>query len=155
MSAKKQLQIKKILVAVDKSGYKDKALSYALTLAISLKAEITVIHVIEGISYIAASRFAASASVIAQKDYHEALKKDANELLKGMVQLGKDNGITVRTKVLTGSSVKETILNYAKSQNVDLIIVGTKGMTGIAKFLMGSVAIDVIAHAHCPVLAVR
>jgi nucleotide-binding universal stress UspA family protein len=155
MPSKNQLQIKKILVAVDKSGYKDKAMSYAMTLAKSLKAEVTIIHVIEGISDIAASRFAASASIMAQKDYQVAVKKEADELLKGMVQLGIDNGITVRGKVLTGLPVKETILNYAKNQNVDLIVVGTKGMTGIVRFLMGSVANEVIAHAHCPVLAVR
>ncbi len=38
---------------------------------------------------------------------------------------------------------------------MDLIVIGTKGMTGIEKFLMGSVANDVITYAHCPVLAIR
>ena len=39
--------------------------------------------------------------------------------------------------------------------NIDLITVGTKGMTGLKQFLLGSVANNVITHAHCPVLAVR
>jgi nucleotide-binding universal stress UspA family protein len=52
-------------------------------------------------------------------------------------------------------SVSEEIIDYAKSKNVNLIVVGTKGLTGLAKFLLGSVARNVIAHTQCPVLAVR
>jgi nucleotide-binding universal stress UspA family protein len=155
MSEKNRLKIKKILLAIDKSGYKDKAMSYASTLAKSLGAEITVIHVIEPSSTIATGGLMRSAAMMAQNDYQEALKKDADKLLKEIVQLGKEEGVTVHGEVLAGSSVKQTILDYAKNKKVDLIIVGTKGMTGIARFLMGSVASDVIAHAHCPVLAVR
>ena len=53
------------------------------------------------------------------------------------------------------SSIPEEIIDYAKKNNVDLIVVGTMGMTGVAKFLLGSVASNVVAHAQCPVLAVR
>jgi nucleotide-binding universal stress UspA family protein len=93
--------------------------------------------------------------VIPQKEYLEALRQDADKLLKEIVQLGKNEGITVQDKVLSGSSVKQTILDYAKDKDVDMILIGTKGMTGIKKFLMGSIANDVISHAHCSVLAVR
>ena len=62
----------------------------------------------------------------------------------------------MKTDLITNaSSAAEGILNYAKEADADLIIIGTKGMTGIEKFLMGSVASKVISHAHCPVLAVR
>jgi nucleotide-binding universal stress UspA family protein len=155
MSEKNRLKIKKILVAIDKSGYKDKAMSHASILAKSLGAEITVIHVIAPSSMIATGGHMRSAGIMALKEYQDALKKDADKLLKEIVQLGKEGGVTVHGEVLAGSSVKQTILDYAKNKKVDLIIVGTKGMTGIARFLMGSVSSDVIAHAHCPVLAVR
>jgi len=143
-------------VAIDKSGYKDKVVSYAFTLAKSLGAEISVIHVVDQSSMVAAASIhPASSMMSAQKEYQDALIQDADKLLKGIVQLGKNDGITVHDKVLAGSSVKQTILDYAKDKEADMIIIGTKGMTGIKKFLVGSVANDVISHAHCPVLAVR
>ena len=151
----KNLVVKKILLAIDKSGYKDKATAYAIMLARSLGAEITVIHVI------GKSSMGATADVLGYyrggklKAYQEALKKDAERLLDRVVQTGENEGVEIRQQVLVDSSVKKAILDYAKNHKIDLIVIGTKGMTGIEKFLMGSVANDVIAHAHCPVLAVR
>ncbi|HEV2192136.1 MAG TPA: universal stress protein [Nitrosopumilaceae archaeon] len=153
--SQKNTAIKKILLAIDKSGYKDKATAYAITLAKSLDAELTVIHVI------GKSSLGATADVLGYyrggklKAFQEALKKDAEKLLDRVVQAGKNEGVVVHQQVLIGSPVKKIILDYAKNHKIDLIVIGTKGMTGIEKFLMGSVANDVIAYAHCPVLAVR
>jgi nucleotide-binding universal stress UspA family protein len=52
-------------------------------------------------------------------------------------------------------SVSESILNYSANEDIDLIVIGTKGRTGLKRFLIGSVANAVIQHAHCPVLLVR
>ena len=46
-------------------------------------------------------------------------------------------------------------MDYARRANVDLIVVGTHGRTGVKKMLLGSVATDVVTYAHCPVLVVR
>jgi|SRR5437660_1543981 len=153
--SQKNVAVKKILLAIDKSGYKDKAAAYAITLAKSLGAEITVIHVI------GKSSLGATADVLGYyrggklKVFQEALKKDAEKLLDRVVQAGENEGVVVRQQVLIGSPIKKIILDYAKNHKIDLIVIGTKGMTGIEKFLMGSVANDVITYAHCPVLAVR
>lgn len=153
--SQKNASIKKILLAIDKSGYKDKATAYAITLAKSLGAEITVIHVI------GKSSLGATADVLGYyrggklKAFQDALKKDAEKLLDKVVRAGEDEGVTVHQQVMIGSPIKKIILDYAKNHKTDLIVIGTKGMTGIEKFLMGSVANDVIAYAHCPVLAVR
>ena len=48
-------------------------------------------------------------------------------------------------------SIAEGIIDYAKRNDMDLIVVGTKGLTEFEKFLIGSVASNVIAHAHGPV----
>ena len=153
--SQKNTTIKKILLAIDRSGYKDKATAYAITLARSLDAELTVIHVI------GKSSLGATADVLGYyrggklKAFQEALKKDAEKLLDRIVQAGENEGIVVHQQVLIGSPIKKVILDYAKNHKMDLIVIGTKGMTGIEKFLMGSVASDVVAYAHCPVLAVR
>jgi nucleotide-binding universal stress UspA family protein len=47
------------------------------------------------------------------------------------------------------------ILEFAEEQNVDLIVVGTKGRTGFKKLLLGSTATSVVTYAHCPVLVVK
>jgi nucleotide-binding universal stress UspA family protein len=57
--------------------------------------------------------------------------------------------------ILDVSSVADAIISYTERNNVDLIIMGTKGRTGLKKFLLGSVASGVLSHAKCPVLVVR
>lgn len=155
MSEKNHIKADKILLAIDKSGYKDKATAYAITLAKSLGAEVIVLHVI-GSSSLGATR-----DVLGYyrggklKAYQDALKKDAEKLLDKVVELGEKDGVTIHSEVIVGSPVKKVIIDYAKKQKVDLIVIGAKGMTGIEKFVLGGVAHAVVSYAHCPVLAVR
>ena len=53
------------------------------------------------------------------------------------------------------NSVIASIIDYATNENVDLVVMGTRGKTGLKRFLLGSVANGVAQHAHCPVLLVR
>jgi len=155
MSEKNQSKITKILLAIDKSGYKDKATAYAITLAKALGAQVTVIHVI------GKSSFGATGDVLGYyrggklKAYQDAMKRNAEKLLNGAVKWGEENGISMESEVLVDSSAEKAIIDYAKKHKMDLIVIGTKGMTGIEKFLMGSVANHVVTYAHCPVLAIR
>ena len=48
-----------------------------------------------------------------------------------------------------------TIVEYAESENVSLIVIGSRGVTGFKKMLVGSVTSDVVKYAHCSVLVVR
>lgn len=156
----KPVAVKKILVAIDKSGYKEKAVAYAITLAKALGAEVTAVHVIDksslGIAGELLGYYRGGKEGLYEDAYENVLKKQAEKLLAEAEFLGKKEGIKIETEVLMHSpSVSGEIIDYAESKNVDLIVVGTKGLTGPAKFLLGSVATNVVAHAHCPVLAVR
>lgn len=53
------------------------------------------------------------------------------------------------------TSAASTIVDYAESKNVDLLVIGSKGRTGLKKMLVGSTATDVVKYAHCPVIVVR
>ena len=53
------------------------------------------------------------------------------------------------------TSVTGAIIDYAANKDIDLIVIGTRGRTGLKRFLLGSVANAVVQHAHCPVLLVR
>jgi nucleotide-binding universal stress UspA family protein len=52
-------------------------------------------------------------------------------------------------------SVEGAIVNYAERENVDLIVIGTRGRSGITRMLLGSVASEVVTYAHCPVMVVK
>jgi nucleotide-binding universal stress UspA family protein len=62
----------------------------------------------------------------------------------------------ITTDIVTDfSSIPKAIINYPSVTNSDLIIMGTKGKTGLKRFLMGNVADSVVRHAHSPVFVVR
>ena len=67
-----------------------------------------------------------------------------------------DAGVEVETKVISsGYSVGQVIVDLADKENVDLIVVGTRGMTGFKKMLLGSVALEVVTYSDCSVMVVK
>ena len=151
-----QETIKKILIAIDKSGYKEKIIRYGFTLAKALGADVTAVHVIDRSSLGVAGDLLGFYRGGKIEVYEESLKKQAEELLGEAEALAKKEGVKIKIEVITNSSsAAEGIIDYAENKNIDLIIIGTKGTTGIEKFLIGSVANKVTSHAHCSVLAVR
>jgi nucleotide-binding universal stress UspA family protein len=144
----KPLEIRRILMAVDKSGYKEKVISYSIILAKALHAELTAMHVIETSTTPPGLRDF-------EKQYESDLEKKSQKLLDEVEILTKKSGLKIQKKLAKSSSVSESIINYAKKEDMDFIVIGTMGMTGLEKFLMGSVANKVITHAHCTVVAVR
>jgi nucleotide-binding universal stress UspA family protein len=71
--------------------------------------------------------------------------------------MAKDEGIyDIKTEIFIDvKSIIQSILEYARRKDIDLIVIGTRGRTGLKKFLMGSVANGVVEHSPCPVLVVR
>jgi len=139
--------IKRILLATDFSRWGRRAEDYACALACSWKASLTVLSVAEfppGLN----------------PDYHvnqqylaDLLKNASSQLvdLKGRAEL---RGIAVSTRVATGIPSEE-VITAARAEDSDLIVVGTRGKTGLAHVLLGSTAERVIRGAPCPVLTVR
>ncbi len=154
---------KKILVALDGSESSQKAARAALELAEKLKADLLVLHAISppttyyhstiasptGMSLPAPSQHEIDA-------YYAYAKRVATSIVDEVEFKGKKLGIHVKTEIPEAvSSVVETILNHATKENVDLIVVGTRGLGGFKKLLLGSVSNGIVSHAHCPVLVVR
>ena len=66
------------------------------------------------------------------------------------------SNVKIETEVIMeGKSVVSDIIEYSEKQGIDLIVIGTKGKTGLRRLLLGSVSQGVLAYAHCPVLLVR
>jgi nucleotide-binding universal stress UspA family protein len=154
------ISVKKILLAIDKSGYKTKAMRFAITLAKGLGAEVAAIHIIDKFTLRAAvdvlGYYRGGKIEEYKTAYENRLKKQAEELLEEVKVLGDNEGVKITTEVLLDvHSIPNEIIDYAENKKMDIIVIGTKGMTGIAKFFMGNVANTVAAHASSPVLLIR
>jgi nucleotide-binding universal stress UspA family protein len=152
------ITIKKMLIAIDESEHRGKIIRYGLTLAKSLRADVTATHVIDRSSVTALGDLGGLVGYYegGSRVYEQELTKHAKELLSEADALAKKQGMKINVHVImNASSVAEGLIDYASSTNMDLIVIGTKGKTGGQKFLVGGIANKIIDHAHCPVLAVR
>ena len=71
-----------------------------------------------------------------------------------MEKLGKEAGVKIEPVFLKGIPA-DKILEYAEENNIDLIVMGTHGLTGMKRFLIGSVAEKVVRHSRVPVMVIR
>jgi nucleotide-binding universal stress UspA family protein len=147
-----ELPLKIILVPLDGSEWSFRAAKYAIRIAKMANAEIVCVHAVPNLPYTA---YAHAGVLIPQ--YIEEAKKEAQKWYDEVNAIAEKAGV-VRVgaeTILDVLSVADAIISYAERNNVDLIIMGTKGRTGLKKVLLGSVASGVISHAKCPVLVVR
>ncbi len=89
--------------------------------------------------------------------YFKDLEEKVQSWFDKVRDMAKIEGIAgVETETFTDvKSIIGSIIDYATSRDVDLIVIGTRGRTGLKRLLMGSVANGVVQHAHCSVLLVR
>ena len=146
------IALKNILVATDFGEPADAALTYGRTLARAFGATLHVLHVTENM-YLRAygtEGYVPSLTTL-QHEVDEAAGKQLDELL-----IDSDGSGPATRKVLRPARVPAaTIVQYAKDERIDLIVMGTHGRGGVAHLLMGSVAERVVRTAPCPVLTVR
>jgi len=143
------MNIKKILLPTDFSDCAKSALELALAQARRHEAELHVIHaVVLGLG--AFSTFPDPSPEILLDKMEQIAK---NQLDKLTDNIGKNVAMTGKT--IIGSSAQEIILNYAKENEIDLIVLGTHGRRGLSHLFMGSVAEAVVRLAECPVLTTR
>ena len=146
----------KILVPVDGSKYSFKASEYAIDLSTKYGSELTLLSVVSSrIRYGKSSGFFGATPPTYVKKYEDEAAKwfnrITNNINKDQLQVKK-----IKTEVITTPiSVVSAILEYAGKRNIDLIIVGTRGITGFKRMLLGSVASGIVTYAHCPVIVVR
>ena len=139
--------IKRILFATDFSRWARRAEDYACALACSWKASLTVLSVAEFMPGL-------NPDYPVNQQYLADLLKHASSQLVDLKGRAERRGIAVTTRVATGIPSEE-VITAARAEDSDLIVVGTKGKTGLEHVLLGSTAERVIRGAPCPVLAVR
>ena len=141
-----------ILVAIDGSESSMKAVDYAIELAKKQdNSRLAVLNILDIDTAKQVSSSIITAPTYGLEDY-ELHKKAVLEWLDAIKKKCENEGIQTEIKVIGGPSpVPDSIIIYAENENVDLIVVGTRGRSGFKKLLLGSVASKVVTYAHCPV----
>ena len=146
----------RILLATDGSADADLALSTAVDIANSTNSELHVVTVGPGSPDPA---YAAHESGFRYESYEEALeeiRQEAQSVLDEQVRKVEEAGGTVAEAHLVMQGPKDqAIVRLSEELGAGLIVMGSRGLGGLRRALMGSVSDSVVRHAHCPVLVVR
>ncbi len=138
-------QIQKIMVAVDGSKNSLRAGKLAINIAKKSGSQLIVVSVIVRPSYMVNGPQYFPA---ARRMWHK--KWDDNVL-----NLARSEDVKASARILQSASVVKSLLDFASSKKVDLIVVGTRGLGTFKRLLIGSVSSAVVNHAACAVLVVR
>lgn len=142
--------IRKILCATDGSTASGKAVDAAVELASQLGAALTFVTV----ERVTVEKAASSAFWDSQ--VLDVAAAQTHRDLSAAAAKARNAGLTqVQCVTTQGGNVAAAIIDYAEKNGFDHIVTGSLGRTGLARLMLGSVAADVVAKAHCPVTVVR
>ena len=134
--------ISKILVAVDGSETSSKAAELAIDLAEKYGADLIALYIVApNINFSQAFYFA---------------QENGQKIVDEVKRKAFAKKLNVQTEVLMDvGSVPKAIVEYAEKNNANLIVLGTRGISGITRMLVGSTASEVVKYSHCPVMVVK
>ncbi len=144
-------RIKKIVYATDFSSASGRAFTSALTLAKSLNAQLTIVHVMIGLIPIVPEQYF-------DAGIYDRIERQTREWsqrrLASASERARKSGVKVSTVLREGDAAPQ-IVQAAKRARADLIVLGTHGRGAIPRFFLGSVAERVVRTSPCPVMTVR
>jgi nucleotide-binding universal stress UspA family protein len=142
----------KILLAIHESRiFIDAAANYAIKIAQDYDAQLVILHVIRtDVSLHSVNLPSHVMEMRNQAEDHfnkiaEKIHEDSN----------KKNILRMKTEIIASVRTADAIVSYAKDKHIELIIIGTRGISKLKSMLLGDVESDVVRYAHCPVLTVR
>lgn len=141
----------RILVAVDGSPFAERALKCAVDLAKRYAAKLIIVHVILRQFYAVTP---SEAGVLATTVFAKEMEAEGKQIVSKAEAYARAQAAEYESKLLQGVPAEE-IIKTAISENVDLIVIGSRGLTEVRAFLLGSVSDKVSHHAKCPTLIVK
>ena len=135
----------KILLAHDGGMLAERALIYLEHIARIEEAEVIVLH-----AYQLPERYAATEGYEGLRAQHEAVTR---EVVQDAVDYLQEHGVHARGSAVQGDTAR-TILETANQEQVSLIVIGSRGPSSMTELLLGSVSLEVLRYARCPVLVV-
>lgn len=154
-------KVSKILAPIDGSELSRKAADYAIFLSSKLGTELYIIHVLGNIPYeLDAGNYGLWSDEIMSDEIKRILQEEKGITKEWFDEIkasaNKKNIQVIKTElVTTRSSIESAIVDYAKRNRIDLIVIGLAGHSGFKKLMLGSVASGVIKHSHCPVMTIK
>jgi nucleotide-binding universal stress UspA family protein len=141
----------KVLVPIDGSKQATEGLRVASHFAKTNKATIFIINVIASVADVDLELSASDRDRLL-----ESLKRRGEDLLAKARDQMKSHGVAdISTVLATADSPAQEILAFAEKEKIDLIIIGSRGKSATARFLLGSVASNVVKYSHCCVYVVK
>ncbi len=147
--------MKKILVAFDGSKHAQETLDFTLDLAEKCGAKVTVLSV----SHHATTPLGMIGTPVPGEileTYSKELMDSTAKLLAEAVEKAREKkpDLEIEPKLMEGRPA-DTIIQIAEDEKMDLIVIGSRGLSGLKRFFLGSVSNEVVNHAKCPVLVVK
>jgi len=143
---------KNLLIATDGSELADKGVAHGLELAKALGAKVTVVTVSEPWTAFVIGEVGASFPV---DEYERACEANASEVLAAAAKRAEAAGVPCQTRYVKDEFPAEGILEAAKKEGSDLIVMASHGRSGVQRLLLGSQANKVVTHSTVPVLVCR
>lgn len=137
---------KKILVALDSSELSEQIVEMVQQLYLQPKAEVVLVHVVVNLS--------ADPDVAVDRPQAD-LESISHQSLEKLQSYQESLPCHSELEIVTGGDPAEEIVRLANIHQADLVIIGSRGLTGINRILQGSVSSQVVADAHCSVLVVK
>lgn len=145
--------MQRILVPTDFSENAGHALRVAAKLAVKAKAKLEVVHVNTTVAYSPPLPEYYGGDLYDTTEYYETAARELYNLKKEITETPEFAGLDIETRVEEGF-LFSSIRRAAEEDHVDLIVIGTKGASGVNEFFLGSNTEKVIRTAPCPVLTV-
>jgi nucleotide-binding universal stress UspA family protein len=146
----------RILVPTDGSEQSASAADHALEIARQFGSAVHAVHVVDDRGPGRAAEAVSELSPRAEEreEGQERLERAGDELTAAITERAREAGLDAHGEVLHGEPADQ-ITEYAKANDMDLIVLGARGRSAVGKFLLGSVAGKVARHASTPVMLVR
>jgi len=155
---------KNILVPIDGSEHSLRALTYAVELAKQFKSTLILMHVYSLPKPTPISpamplggpptETTTPMAIEITTELIQKTKQKAQEILNRAKEKAEEQNVAVQTLIKEGKASEE-IVKAAKEKNVDLIVMGARGISKIKEILLGSVSHGVTRNSHCPVLIIK
>ena len=151
-----EIGFSKIVVGIDGSEESMKAAEYAISIAKLYNAELNAITVLTSdIGYIYSSPGVESPPLTV-KEIILLAGDEAKKWFDEIKEKANKKGIQLKTEsIVAKKSLLNTILEYVEEHNINLVVVGTRGRSGIKKMLLGSIASGLVTYSPCPVLVIK
>jgi nucleotide-binding universal stress UspA family protein len=139
------MNVRRILIPHDGSDLAQRAVEAGVDLAVRYGASVTLLTVIHSPSF--------AATVGEVQEAHEEQRRGADRIQRAAVEYARLHGIDPGA-VITAGHPAEAIIDFARDHEIDLIVMGHRGVSNLQRFFVGSVADRVVDHAPCMVLIV-